>query len=255
MKSKNQKIIIGNWKMNPASLKEAEKILKNISNSLSVKKSKVVVCPPYVFLEKISKVSKKINLGAQDVYPNNLGLPTGEISIEMLSNLKTKYVILGHSERRSRGEDNLFINKKVKTVLSAFLVPVLCVGENERDEEHSYLGFVKKQLEECLEGIPKDLVGSIIIAYEPVWAIGKNAKREAEPEEFEEMSIFIKKVLSDKFGSKNIEGINIIYGGSVNPKNALSFVKAGADGLLVGRDSLNPEKFLEIIKIIENEIN
>jgi triosephosphate isomerase len=253
MKQQN-KIIIGNWKMNPSSFKEAEKIFKNINkNNKFFNKNKVIICPPFVFLDRLNKISKKIILGAQNIYPSNSGLPTGEVSIEMLESLKVKYVILGHSERRGLGEDNIFINKKVKTVISSSATPVLCIGEKERDEEHQYLGFVKTQIEECLDGISKDSLKEIIIAYEPVWAIGKNAKREATPEEFEEMSIFIKKVLSDKFGVKNVEGVKIIYGGSVNPKNALDFIKVGAEGLLVGRDSLLPEKFTEILKIINED--
>ncbi|MBU0611902.1 triose-phosphate isomerase, partial [Patescibacteria group bacterium] len=124
---------------------------------------------------------------------------------------------------------------------------------HERDESHEYLNFIKTQIEECLKGIVKSFLPKIIIAYEPVWAIGRNAVREATPKEFLEISIFIRKILSDKFGAKAIGKTMVIYGGSVNPKNTADFLKEGeTDGFLVGRDSLDPEKFGEIINITEN---
>jgi triosephosphate isomerase len=173
----------------------------------------------------------------------------------MIYNLGVKYVIVGHSERRSSlagaGEINEIVNKKVKAAISAGLIPILCVGENVRDENHEYLNFVKKQIEECLNGVSKNLIAKVIIAYEPVWAIGKGAFP-ATPEEFREMNIFIKKILSDKFGVKEASKVKIIYGGSVDDKNALDFIKDGqADGFLPGRASLDAEKFSKIIKICE----
>lgn len=252
-----KKIVIGNWKMNPVNEKEAKKLFANISTSASnIKKTEIVVCPPFVYLEGLKKILKKISLGAQNAFYGDVGAFTGEISVKMLSNIGVKYVILGHSERRALGEGNIEVNKKVKAALSLGIIPIVCFGENTRDEKHEYLNFVKVQIEEGLNGISKNLISKIIIAYEPIWAIGKGALREATPEEFREMNIFIKKILSDKFGARIIEGIRIIYGGSVHPENALGFLKEGkAEGFLVGRDSLDPKKFLEIIKQTENAIN
>jgi triosephosphate isomerase len=250
------KIVVGNWKMNPLSLKEAEKLLINISKSVSsIKKTEIIICPPFIYLEKLKKISKKIYLGAQDTFGRDTGAYTGEISGDMLYNAGVRYVILGHSERRSIlngiGESNETINKKLKASIAAGLNPILCVGENIRDENHEYLSFIKIQLEECLDGISKNYISKIIIAYEPIWAIGKGSLP-ATPEEFLEMSIFIKKILSDKFGLKMIEDIKIIYGGSVDEKNTLDFIKNGAsDGFLVGRASLNEKKFSNIVKICE----
>ncbi len=255
----SKKIIIGNWKMNPSFLMQAEDLFKSIQKNISSKiKTDIIICPPNIYLPSFAKTLagkeklKKIFLGAQNVSYEEKGAFTGEISAEMLKDIGVKYVILGHSERRMMGEDNFDINKKIKASLFAGLVPILCVGEKERDENHKYLNFIKNQIEECLNGVVKNSVSKIIIAYEPVWAIGKNAKREAIPKEFLEMSIFIRKILSDKFGVKSIKKTKVIYGGSVNPKNVLDFLKEGeADGFLVGRDSLNPKKFTEIIKICE----
>jgi len=255
----SKKIIIGNWKMNPSSLKQAEDLFKATLKTISYKsKVSVVICPPYIYLESFSHLLKaksyklKASLGAQNVSWQEKGAFTGEISMEMLKDIGVKYVIVGHSERRAMGENNLDINKKIKMALSFGIIPVLCVGELERDENHEYLSFVKEQIQICLSGIIKNSISKIIIAYEPVWAIGKVAKRQASPEEFREMRIFIKKVLSDKFGAKTVEKVKIIYGGSVHKENVIEFLKENADGFLVGRDSLDAKKFSEIIKIAEN---
>ncbi|MEK7588523.1 MAG: triose-phosphate isomerase [Patescibacteria group bacterium] len=249
-----KKIIIGNWKMNPLTLKEGEKLFADISKQVKIfKKTELVICPPYLYLEKLKKISKKINLGAQNGYPGDVGASTGEVSLGMLNTLGVKYVILGHSERRMLGEVNADINKKIKSTLFYKMTPILCVGESTRDENHEYLNFIKTQIEECLQGLTKISLSQVVIAYEPVWAIGKDATRVATPAEFLEISIFIKKILSDKFGKLATEDLRIIYGGSVHPENALSFLVEGkAEGFLPGRDSLNVKKFLEIIKITEN---
>ncbi len=252
---KNQKLIVGNWKMNPTSLKEAEKIftgvVKNLKNKIT---NEVVICPPYVFIEKLSKIKTiKIKLGAQDAFYQEKGAYTGEVSFEMLDMLKVKYVIVGHSERRSPlfgiGESNQDINKKIKSLISVGITPILCVGEKERDQNHQYLNIIQSQILECLAGLSKNNLADIVIAYEPVWAIGIEAKREANPEEFREVSIFIKKVLNDKFKTASVK---ILYGGSVHIDNAEQFLTEGnADGFLIGRDSLDPKKFVTIINICE----
>jgi len=239
--------------MNPVTFKDAERLFSSVAKSLlRIKKAGIVVCPPFVYLANLKKLSRKIELGAQDAFYEEAGAYTGEISSAMLYDLGARYVILGHSERRALGEGNMEVNRKVKRALNAGLVPIVCVGEKERDEKHNYLHFVKTQIETALAGVSKNFISKIIIAYEPVWAIGKNAMREATAEEFLEMSIFIQKTLSDKFGVGNVSKTRILYGGSVNPKNSADFLKTGeADGFLVGRDSLDAKKFVEIIKICE----
>lgn len=238
--------------MNPLSLKEAEKLFTGTAKSASsIKTAKIVICPPSLYLEKLKKLSRKISLGGQNVFWGDVGAQTGEISGEMLYDIGARYVIVGHSERRARGENNNEVNKKVKASIGTGLVPILCLGESVRDENHEYLNFIKMQIEECLNGVPKDSISKVIVAYEPVWAIGKGA-HPATSEEFREINIFIRKILSDKFGVKAVGNIKIIYGGSVDEKNTEEFIKEGqADGFLVGRVSLNPKKFAEIIKICE----
>lgn len=249
-----RKIIIGNWKMHPVNSKEAEKLFSGIQKSISkAKKTEVLICAPFLYLEKLKKLSKKLKLGAQDSYPGNIGAFTGEISVKMLANLGVSHTIVGHSERRVHGETNEDVNKKIKSLISEGIIPILCVGERERDPEHSYLGFVKTQIEECLSGVSKTSLSKVIIAYEPIWAIGSDAARPGTPAEFLEMSIFIKKILTDKFGGKAVEDMRIIYGGSADPENVFAFLRDGkADGFLAGRDSLNVKKFAEIVNITEN---
>ncbi len=239
--------------MNPLTLKEAEKLFINIAKNISaIKKTEIVICPPFLYLEKLKKLSKKIILGAQDGFWGDVGAFTGEVSSSMLYEVGARYVILGHSERRALGENNEVINKKIKSSLGVGLRPVLCVGENVRDADHGYFNFVKTQLEECLAGIQRASISKIIIAYEPVWAISTTKDRkDATPEDSKEMVIFIRKVLSDKFGPE-VSNMRIIYGGSVNTKDALGFLKeGGVDGLLPGRSSLDAKKFSEIVKICE----
>jgi len=251
----SKKIVIANWKMNPMSAKEAENLFNKINKNNTAKKIEVVICPPVLYLSKLKNLARKVKLGAQNIFSETSGSYTGETGAEMIYDIGARYVIVGHSERRALGENNSDVSKKIKSTFSASLVPILCVGEKERDEAHEYLNFIKTELTECLAGISKNSVSKLIVAYEPVWAIGKNAVRETTAEEFREMKVFIKKILCDKFGVEYAEKIRIIYGGSVNPKNALDFLKEGvADGLLVGRDSLNPKKFAEIISITENVV-
>jgi len=248
------KIIIANWKMNPGTFKESESILKGISIQIkNIKNIKVIICPPFPFLFIFKKVkSNKIYIGAQNVSKDSEGSHTGEVSPRMLKDIGVSYVIVGHGECRSRGETNNIVNEKILNLLKSKLSPVLCVGESKRDNDGFYLSFVSDQIKECLKDIPRVQMKNIIIAYEPLWAIGKSAVREATKEEFIEMKIFIRKVISDIYDSKVAHGVPVLYGGSVNKDNAFYFAnEGGADGLLVGRDSINPKKFGAILSALK----
>ena len=247
------KIVIANWKMNPSSQKEAEVLFKQFSIiSKETKNNQIIICPPFPFLFISQKFkNKKMILGAQNVASQNDGPHTGEVSTQMLLNLGVKYVLVGHSERRSLGENNKIINEKILNILKAKLYPIICIGETARDRDGFYLSFVKDQIKESLTGVSKSQIKNIIITYEPVWAIGKDSIREATREEFMEMKIFIKKIISDIYDGKVAHSLPILYGGSVNSQNAKSFIEdGGADGLLVGRDSLNSKKFEAILSAI-----
>ena len=246
------KIIVANWKMNPQSKKEAEIIFRGISTSIkNLKSVDIVVCPPFPFIYIKEKIkNKSIKLGSQDIFYEKEGSFTGEVSASMLKNMGVEYVIVGHSERRAIGDTNNIVNKKILTAIKSRITPIFCIGESKRDTNGFYLSFIKEQLIEGLAEVTKAQVKNIVIAYEPIWAIGSHAVREAIPPEFTEIRIYIKKIISDMYDIKTANESRIIYGGSVNPFNAEPFIKeGGALGLLVGRDSLSPKKFSAIINL------
>ncbi len=246
------KFLIANWKMNPQALEEANKILGEI---LKIKnyKTQLIICPPFLWIyDLIKKYGNKITFGAQNASFENLGAFTGEISPLMLKNIGVKYVILGHSERREKLlESDEIINKKLETVLNNDLIPILCVGENYGIRKKGIefaKKFVTKQLKKDLVGLSKFKNKKIIIAYEPIWAIStSNIGIADNPKNANEMSAFIKNVIQ-KLGFKNI---NILYGGSVNSKNVLKFLKEKEiDGVLVGGASIKIEEFSKMIQIL-----
>lgn len=244
--------IIANWKMNPNTLREAGNLVAGIAKNIrTIKNATVVIAPPSIYLYPLqNKVGKKIKLAAQDCHFESDGAHTGELSPRMLKNAGVAYVILGHSEQRTAGETSAEVNEKIKAVLKVGLMPIVCIGETKRDTEHQYLSFLETQVKETFSGIPLASFSKIFIAYEPLWAIGVEANREATPEESIEMVIFIKRVLADMYTTKVAESIRFLYGGSVHPENAhLFLIHGGVHGLLVGRDSLNLKKFTKIIEI------
>ena len=251
-----KKLIVGNWKMNPRTVLEARKLFVAIKKEAGkFRKADTVMCPPFVFLGDLApRVSGRTGvLGSQNVFFEESGAFTGEISAPMLRSLKAKYAIVGHSERRAMGETGEIIAKKVLAGINAGLTVILCVGELERDAECAYLQILKEQIIASLSGIEKDSLKNVVIAYEPVWAIGAKATGVATPETLLETIIFIRKVLSDLYDQPSAHAMKILYGGSADEKNAGSFMKeGGANGLLVGRASLDAKKFINILKIAEN---
>ncbi len=252
-----KKIIIANWKMNPQTLKEARELFNSISKyAKKIRNAKIVVCPPFVYISNLKSQISNLKLGAQDVFWENEDSYTGEVSAKMLKNLGDEYVIIGHSERRRLGETDEIINKKIKQTLKNKLKVIFCVGELERDEGGEYLQFVKDEIIKGLDKIPAKLFKNLIITYEPVWAISSSAKLDKArfsadtPENAQEMAIYAKRVLVSIFG-RIARNIPVLYGGSVDAKNAASFLnKEGIDGLLVGRTSWNAKTFGELLKNI-----
>jgi len=249
------KIVVANWKMNPESLEEAKKIASEIKDaSRSFGKTKLIICPPFVFLNEIQDIfsrSKKIVIGAQDVFAGQGVSHTGEVNAIMLKNSGMKYVIVGHSERRASGDDGMIVRKKLESVLNSGLKVIFCIGEKNRDEHGEQYNEVKEQIESALLKIPKKLISRLVVAYEPVWAIGKSENESMSREQLHEMTIFIKKILNDIFGIEKAEEVQILYGGSVTKGNAKEIIEKGnVDGLLVGRESLKAKNFIELIKEI-----
>lgn len=237
--------------MNPKSVAEAEKLFKSIKKSF-IKGVDTVICAPFPYLSALKKigVTSSCALGAQNVHFEKEGAYTGEISVSMLSSLKINYTIVGHSERRAMGENNEDVAKKVFALVKAKIIPIICVGEKERDHSGFYLHEIKRQVVEALSLIPKTAYKGVVFAYEPVWAIGSRAERPATPAECHEMIIFIRKCISDISNSVTAHSVRVIYGGSADASVAPEFLNIGmADGFLVGRASLNAKIFGQIIKI------
>jgi triosephosphate isomerase len=189
--------------------------------------------------------------GAQDVSYKDGEESTGETSVEMLKSAKVKYAIIGHSERRALGETGEIISQKVLQVLSAGITPIICVGEEERDLDGDYLSFIEKEIHEALQDVPKNKLSKIVIAYEPVWSIGKGHEA-LRGYELHQMTIFIKKILAKIYDKKAAMSTPIIYGGSVDEENASDIIQEGeVSGLLIGRASLNPHVFANIVKSLD----
>ncbi len=249
-----KKIVIGNWKMNPQTIVEAKKILKDIKKIVfPYKKTTLVIAPPYPFLGFLSKLDhpKNMSFGSQDISMYEKGSHTGEVSGSMINGLGGKYSIIGHSDKRKAGESDQDVAKKIEQAIISKITPVVCIGETERDGDGSYLETIKKQISIGLSSIPKKELTNIIIAYEPVWAIGKSYKESMHPTDVHEMTLFIKKFIGELFGKDISDSITILYGGSVEVENAPELVRLGnIDGFLVGRASLVAEQFAEIVKAV-----
>jgi len=251
---RGRKLIIANWKMNPKTSSEALRVLKASKEALSLTKYvDVVVCAPSLFTGLITKGAKKksLSFGLQNIHSETEGAFTGELSADMGKSLGVTFSIVGHSERRALGENNEFVAKKVAQLLKNGMTPILCVGENERDEHGHYLEVLKQELLGSLIGISKKAISKIVIAYEPIWAIGKTGSEAMDAHGLHQTALFIRKVLIDNFGN-DAQEVRVLYGGSVAPENAGSLVKNGeVDGLLVGHQSLVAKNFKQILSEVD----
>ncbi len=238
--------------MNPTSFAEAKRIYNGTRNAAKlVKNTDCIICPPFPYIGLLSKLDKPKNLiiGAQNIFNQEKGAFTGEVGAPVVADLGAKYVIIGHSERRAAGEDNETIRKKTEIALNNNLVPILCIGERERDRDGKYFSFIKGQIKDGLSGLQKkDLVG-FILAYEPVWAIGRSYREAMNSTDVHEITLVIKKIIGEFFGKDISATVKILYGGSVEAENATDIIEKGnVDGFLVGHASLVPERFGQILK-------
>jgi triosephosphate isomerase len=247
-----KKIIAANWKMN-MTVAETESFLEGFRLDVEdVTGVEIVIAPPFTALAKLSELlggSQKIRLGAQNMYFEMSGAFTGEVSPAMLRELFVKYVILGHSERRQIfGETDALINKKVRTALASELKPILCVGETlEERDAGKEKDVLETQLRGSLEGVSGDDLPDVVIAYEPVWAIGTG--RNATPEQAQDSHAHVREVLAELSDGATAAKVRIQYGGSVKPANAAVLLgQPDIDGALVGGASLEPRSFSEIVK-------
>jgi triosephosphate isomerase len=243
-------LVIANWKMNPASSTEAKMIFTGIKTAAKKFVSvQVVVAPPLLYITELKKLqgTSAITLGAQTMHEAPLGAQTGEVSAPMLVAAGISHVILGHSERRALGETDVMVAKKTIAALKAKLVPVVCVGERERDISGNFFAVIEAQIKAALTGVPTTRFKDVVIAYEPIWAIGTG--KTASVEDVCEMQLFIHKVLTKLFDRAAANRVRIVYGGSVNAENAPALYRGAAiSGFLVGGASLKPADFTKIIQ-------
>lgn len=249
--SNEKPFIAGNWKMHKT-IPEAVEMVKALKEeSPQLTDAELVVIPPYTMLSEVKKVieGSTIQLGAQNIFWEEKGAFTGEVSPPMLKDAGCQYVTIGHSERRQYfGETNETVNKKIKAALAHELTPIMCIGESlEEREKGNTMDKVETQINSGLEGLGKDEIRQIVIAYEPIWAIGTGVT--ATPSQAEEVHSFIRKKLTEKYGNEIASYAIILYGGSVKPANTYSILKENnINGALVGGASLEADSFIQITK-------
>lgn len=245
-----RKFVVGNWKMNK-NVREAHELFSNI-NAIQSASVEVVIAPPFLYLESFSKVKAGVQLCAQNCAATNNGAFTGEVSAEMLASLTVSYCLVGHSERRSYyKESDEQLKLKVNQLLSNGLTPIFCCGESLEERESGQENkVILHQLESALFHLSPDDIAKVMIAYEPVWAIGTG--KTASSEQAQEMHAFIRKELENKYSVTVSQKMNILYGGSCNAANAAElFSNKDVDGGLIGGASLQVDSFEAIIRALE----
>lgn len=253
--NKKKTVIAGNWKMNKTPI-ETKNFFKDISSISTTSKCDIILCVPYINISYAVKETEgsNIKIGAQNCHWNESGAFTGEISAKMLKSINTQYVIIGHSERRLYfAETDATVNKKIKAALKEHLKVILCVGESLTDRESNITNeVVSIQVKIALKEIPKEQIENIIIAYEPLWAIGTG--KTATAEQADETCSAIRQIISSLYNNSIAENVVIQYGGSMNSKNAQELLsKPNINGGLIGGASLNANEFVEIINIANNK--
>jgi triosephosphate isomerase (TIM) len=248
-KIKRKIYIIGNWKMNPSTGKEAKAIFDE-TNRLASKSKKVTVvaCAPYPFISLFKSTKPALKLGAQDVFFEQEGAFTSQVSADQLLSLGAGYVILGHSEKRAQGDTDEIVAKKARVALEKGMKVVVCIGELARDGHGHYLSFIKDQIFSVFKDIPKKSLPNVIVAYEPVWSIGKRYEDTMKPPDIHQTSLYLRKIFAQIYGKDDAMKIPVLYGGSVNFENAGPILSDGeVSGFLLGRQSIDMEGLSKII--------
>jgi triosephosphate isomerase len=243
-------LVIGNWKMNPPTFREAQKLLDATKRAAEVTTLSVIVVPPAIFLRDLTARmrSGRIAFGVQHAHFEVGGAHTGDISMRQAKDAKATYVLIGHAERRGLGETNDDTRKKVAAALETGLSPILCVGETIRSTNGEYFAVITEQLRIALADVPVSRLGRVIIVYEPLWTIG--ADTTMSPRDMHEMSIFIRKTVVDLHGDVGHK-MKVLYGGSVNADNASVMVREGdIHGFLLGRASWNAVEFTKLLQAV-----
>lgn len=248
-------LIVANWKAYVEQPAKAKALVAAAKRLASKSDHEIVLAPPAPFLSQfaLGKQLKKeaLAFSAQDVSDSTGGAATGEITPAILSGIGVKYVILGHSERRAMGESDELIVSKMRHALAHNLIPILCIGERGRDSEATYLQFLRTQIGHIFEPLtPKERM-KIVIAYEPIWAIGKSAAESITPHDLHEMVLYIRKILAEYFPGRAALNVPILYGGSVEPGNIRELAGGSeVQGFLIGHATVEVPSFTALVKAI-----
>jgi len=250
-----KKIVAGNWKMNKT-YEEGLSLFSEVVNMVKDEvrgNQEVIVCTPFIHLSSVAKLSQgvsNVKIGSQNIHQAESGAYTGEISASQVKSVGAEYTILGHSERRAYfGETDELLAEKVNAALKYDLKPIFCIGETKEERESGkFFDIIKNQLDRGVFHLSKEAFANIVLAYEPVWAIGTGLT--ASPEQAQEVHAFIRQAIADKYDAETAESTTILYGGSCNPSNAATlFAQQDIDGGLIGGASLKSRDFLEIVKV------
>ncbi|HEU0080559.1 MAG TPA: triose-phosphate isomerase family protein [Candidatus Paceibacterota bacterium] len=247
-------LIIGNWKMNPDTREEASALFSAVARAAKqAAQTAVAVAAPMPFIAELARKGSPVALIAQDVSEHPSGSFTGSVSAREAQSIGAEYALVGHSDRRRAGDTEATVSAKAARAVEAGLRIVACVGEEERDGHARYLKAVRDQVLSIIAAVGPKNARSVIFAYEPVWAVGKSYDTALKPAEIHEMSIYIKKVAIEALGKKEGLKATVLYGGSVDAENAKHILRdASIDGLLIGRQSLDPKAFSEIIQYADS---
>jgi len=244
--------IAANWKAYVESSTKAKKLFARAKRLTLSTKQEIMIAPPAPFLGMLALGNRsKVTFAAQDISNETGGAHTGEVTAATAKDAGATYAIVGHSERRAAGDDNNTVAIKLQRALAQGLSPILCIGERERDEQAHYLVFLREEIASALTPLSQKERIAVMIAYEPIWAIGKSAADSISPSDLTEMVLYIRKVLSEFLLGKSASRTRILYGGSVESDNARELADGiGIDGFLIGHAATEPESFTKLVKAL-----
>lgn len=245
-------IVVGNWKAYVESTEKAKKLFAAAKRLTTKPDIEIVIAPSSPYLGLLAAGNRsKVAFAAQDLSLSTGGAATGEITAGMVSELGATYAILGHSERRAMGETDEMISEKTRHALANKLIPIVCIGEKERDQDARYLSVLRAQIAAVYTPLSQKERMQTIIAYEPIWAIGKTAAEAITPADLGEMVLYIRKVLTEYLPGRGSEKARLIYGGSIEPANARNLASGtGVDGFLIGHASVDSDTFTNLVKAL-----
>ncbi len=244
-------LIVGNWKTYVETVTKAKALLTNAKRIVAKGGNEIVIAPPAPYLGVLFAGKSKVGFASQDISLASRGAATGETTATMLTSLGVTYAIVGHSERRAKGETDALVTEKVRHALTNRIIPILCIGELTRDPDGKYLKRIREEVSTVYASLTPSERSKVVVAYEPVWAIGKASGDAIDAADLYEMVLYIRKVLGDFMPAKTAGKVRVLYGGSVEPGNArILAAGSGINGFLVGRASTEADTFTALVKAV-----